>query len=90
MCVSVCVLIPYNIYYMYIYILLCTYMHTSRMFTVLSAILHIGNVTFRKVPVLVNTSHSRDVQDCHQRLSSAFDLLLIFLCFLNSNPNPTP
>ena len=30
--------------------------------------------------------HSRDVQDCHQRLSSAFDLL----CHLIPNTNPTP
>ena len=35
-----------------------------------------------------------DVQVCHQRLSSAFDLLLIFLCSLTLIPtltlNPTP
>ena len=33
-----------------------------------------------------------DVQDCQPRLSSALDLLLIFLCSLipNPNPNPTP
>ena len=38
--------------------------------------------------------HTRGVQDCYQRLSSAFDLLVIFLCSLTPPltppPNPTP
>ena len=32
----------------------------------------------------------RDVQDCHQRLSSAFDLLLFFLCSLIPTLTLTP
>ena len=32
----------------------------------------------------------RDVQDCQQRLSSAFDLLLIFLCSLIQTLTLTP
>ena len=32
----------------------------------------------------------RDVQDCHQRLSSAFDLLLFFLCSLILTLTPPP
>ena len=32
----------------------------------------------------------RDVQDCHQRLSSAFDLLLFFLCSLITTLTLTP
>ena len=31
-----------------------------------------------------------DVQDCHQRLSSAFDLLLFFLCSLIPTLTPPP
>ena len=31
-----------------------------------------------------------DVQVCHQRLSSAFDLLLIFLCSLTQTLTLTP
>ena len=38
------------------------------------------------------TTSKSDVQVCHQRLISAFDLLLIFLCSLiqTSNPNSNP
>ena len=32
--------------------------------------------------------HMSDVQVCHQRLSSAFDLLLIFLCSLIQTLTP--
>ena len=35
-------------------------------------------------------THPRDVQDCQQRLSSTFDLLLIFLCSLIQTLTLTP
>ena len=35
-------------------------------------------------------SYTRDVQDCQQRLSSTFDLLLIFLCSLIQTLTLTP
>ena len=38
----------------------------------------------------VDDSGERDVQDCQQRLSSAFDLLLIFLCSLIQTLTLTP
>ena len=40
--------------------------------------------------VFINDIQTRDVQDCQQRLSSAFDLLLIFLCSLIQTLTLTP
>ena len=48
------------------------------------------------VPIKYLTHCALQVQVCHQRLSGAFDFLLIFLCSLiqtltlTLNPNPTP
>ena len=41
-------------------------------------------------PILRKYRHTSDVQVCHQRLSSAFDLLLIFLCSLIQTLTPRP
>ena len=42
------------------------------------------------VQVIHDTQSTRDVQDCQQRLSSTFDLLLIFLCSLIQTLTLTP
>ena len=44
-----------------------------------------NNFSITSVWKYTNTPIMSDVQVCHQRLSSAFDLLLLF-----SNPNPNP
>ena len=46
---------------------------------------HMANV-FQVSTLLTVTER----QDCHQRLSSAFDLLLIFSLISDLNPNPNP
>ena len=60
---------------------------------VYEAVTKVVKLTFFRgmyVTVFINDIQTRDVQDCQQRLSSAFDLLLIFLCSLIQTLTPAP
>ena len=80
----------FQICFLYAYELLLLFYRVIQVFTMYTHIF----IIFRTI-VMISTLSAQvrfsqtnvgDVQYCHQGLSSVFDLLLIFLCSLFSNP----